>query len=252
MILHPVIENLQKLRLKGFVEALKIQMDSSESGNLRFEERLALLVEHEISIRENRKLQSRLKKANFKDQACLPDLVYDSSRKLDRTLILSFETCDWINKHKNILITGATGTGKSYLGEAITHNACLKGFKVLRVQFPKILHQFTAAKADGSYLKMQEHLAKVDVLLMDDFGIAQFSEENRRDFLETIDERYNKKSTIITSQLQVQDWHAVIGDGTLADAILDRLVHNAYRVCLEGESMRKKQSFKKGVQNERT
>lgn len=247
MILHPVIENLQKLRLKGFVEALKIQMASSEASNLRFEERLSLLIEHEMNSRENRKLQNRLKRAKFKDQACLQDLIYDSSRKLDRTLILSLETCDWIDKRKNILITGSTGTGKSYLGEALTHNACLRGREVLRIQFPKILHQFMAAKADGSYLKLQEQLAKVDVLLIDDFGIVPLSEENRRDVLETFDERYNKKSTIITSQLQVQDWHAAIGDGTLADAILDRLVHNAYRICLEGESMRKKQSFTKGV-----
>jgi DNA replication protein DnaC len=240
MILHPVIENLKQLRLKGVLEALTMQMVNAESGKLPFEERLALLFEHEIAMRQNRKLQIRLKNAKLKESACMQDVIYEASRKLDKSLILSFESCDWITKYRNILITGATGTGKSYLAQALAHNACLKGFEVLRVQFPKVLHQLTAAKADGSYLKMQTHLAKVDVLLMDDFGIVPFTDEHRRDLWEIIDDRYNKKSTVITSQLPVEDWHDVIGDSTLADAILDRLVHNAYRVALEGESMRKK------------
>lgn len=240
MILHPVIENLKKLRLKGVLEALTTQMENAENNNLKFEERLALLFEHEISIRQNRKLQVRLKNAKLKEPACMQDLIYEASRKIDKPLILSFESCDWVAKHRNILITGATGTGKSYLAQALAHNACLKGFEALRVQFPKVLHQLTAAKADGSYLKMQSQLAKVDVLLMDDFGIAPFTDEHRRDFWEIVDDRYNKKSTVITSQLPVEDWHEAIGDSTLADAILDRLVHNAYRAPLEGESMRKK------------
>lgn len=240
MILHPVLENLKKLRLKGALEALTIQMNNPASKDLQFEERLALLVDHEISTRANKKLQIRLKNAKLKEQACMQDLIYESSRKLDKSLILSFENCDWITKCKNVLITGATGTGKSYLAQALAHNACLKGFEVLRVQFPKILYELTAAKADGSYLKMQSRLAKVDVLLMDDFGLTPFTDEHRRDFLEIIDDRYNKKSTLITSQLSVQDWHSAIGDSTLADAILDRLVHNAYRISLEGDSMRKK------------
>lgn len=249
MTLHPVIENLKKLRLKGVLEALSAQTVDTANVNMNFEERLALLIEHEISFRQNRKLQIRLKNAKLKEPACMQDLIYDASRKIDKSLILSFESCDWVAKHRNILISGATGTGKSYLAQALVHNACLKGFEVLRVQFPKVLHQLTASKADDSYLKIQTHLTKVDVLLMDDFGIAPFTDEHRRDFWEIIDDRYNKKSTVITSQLPVQDWHGAIGDSTLADAILDRLVHNAYRVTLEGESMRKKMTTKTKMEN---
>lgn len=173
-------------------------------------------------------------------------MIYETSRKLDKRLIQSLENCDWVLRHQNIIITGATGTGKSYLGEALTHQACLRGFHVLRVQFPRILYQLRAAKADGSYLKLQNSLAQADVLLMDDFGISSFSEENRQDFLEIVDDRHKHKSTVITSQLPIEQWHEVMGDGTIADAILDRLVHNAHRIFLDGESMRKKQKQEKG------
>jgi len=242
MIIHPVLESLKQLRLKGFVEALENQLKNPESKQLLFEERLALLTDHEIALRENKQLQNRLKKAKFKQQACLQDVIYEPSRKLDRSLIMSLDNCDWITKHRNILITGATGTGKSYVAEAIAHNACLKGFKVLRVQCPRIFQQLIAAKADGSYLKMQAEMAKADLLLIDDLGISPLTDENRRDFLGVIDDRCKSRPTIITSQLAVKDWHEAIGDATLADAILDRLIHNAYRICLEGESMRKKLS----------
>ena len=247
MILHPVIASLRKLRLNGFAEALEIQSNNPESSSLRFEERLALLIDHETCCRETKKLQARLKKAKFRDNANIADLIYDSSRKLDKRLIQSLEICDWVNRCQNVIITGATGTGKSYLGEALTHQACLSGFGVLRVQFPRILHQLRAAKADGSYLKMQHNLAQADVLLMDDFGIAPFSEEHRQDFLEIIDDRHKRKSTVITSQLPIEQWHDAMGEGTIADAILDRLVHNAHRIALEGESMRKKQRPKENA-----
>jgi DNA replication protein DnaC len=252
MLIHPVVDDLRKLRLEGFVEALETQARNPETKNLLFEERLALLVSHEISLRENRKLQVRLKKAKFRDRASVPDLMYGPERKIDRSLVLSLENCNWIRECKNILITGATGTGKSYLAEALAHAACLKGFSVLRLQIPRILQELSAAKADGSYLKLQAKLARVDVLLIDDFGISPFSDEDRRGFLEIADERYNRKSTILTSQLPIDNWHQVIADTTIGDAILDRLVHNAYRICLEGDSMRKKRSFKQGENHEGT
>lgn|SRR3990167_9879757 len=252
MLAHPIVENLRKLRLNGFAEALEMQIKNPASKELMFEERLAILVDHEISLRENRNLQIRLKKAKFKDRASVPDLIYSPERKIDRSLVLSLENCDWIKDCKNVLITGATGTGKSYLAEALAHAACLKGFSVLRVQIPRLLHELIAAKADGSYLSLQAKLAKVELLLIDDFGIAPFSDEDRRSFLEIADERYNRKSIILTSQLPTDDWHQVIGDSTVGDAILDRLVHNAHRICLGGDSMRKKLFLTKGTQNERT
>lgn len=241
MILHPVIASLKKLRLSGFAQALELQSNNPEIESLRFEERLALLIDYETSCRENKKLQLRLKRAKFRDNANIADLIYESSRKLDKRLVQSLETCDWVGRHQNIIITGATGTGKSYLGEALTHQACLRGFGVLRVQFPRILHQLRAAKGDGSYLKLQNSLAQADVLLMDDLGITPFSEEQRQDLLEIIDDRHKRKSTVITSQLPIEQWHEAMGEGTIADAILDRLVHHAHRIVLEGESMRKKQ-----------
>jgi DNA replication protein DnaC len=244
MMIHPIIESLRKLRLKGIAEALEIQLKNPESKNLLFEERMALLLDHEIGIRERKRLESRLKKAKLKHQAYMQDVIYESSRKLDRSLFLSFETCGWISDCKNILITGLTGTGKSYLADALAHNACMKGFSVRRVQFPRFFHEMTAAKADGTYLKMQAELAKAAVLVIDDFCVAPFSDENRRDLLEIMDDRYNKASTIVTSQLPIEHWHEALGDATLADAILDRLIHNSYKIALEGDSLRKKLSIK--------
>ena len=241
-MIHPVIENLKRLRLNGIVEALECQLKNPESKNLLFEERLALLLDNEIGIRERKRLQTRLKKAKLKHQAYMPDVTYESSRKLDRSLFLSFESCRWIDDHKNIILTGCTGTGKSYLADALAHNACMKGFTVRRLQFPRFFHELIASKADGSYLKVQAEISKVDVLICDDLFIVPFSDENRIDLLEIIEDRYNRTSTIITSQLPTESWHEALGDATLGDAILDRLVHNSYKIALEGPSKRKQQT----------
>ena len=241
-MIHPVIENLKRLRLNGIVEALECQLKNPESKNLLFEERLALLLDNEIGVRERRRLQIRLKKAKLRHQAFMPDVTYESLRKLDRSLFLSFENCRWIDEHRNILITGLTGTGKSYLADALAHNACMKGYSVRRLQFPRFFLELISSKADGSYLKMQADLAKADVIVMDDLYIAPFSDENRRDLLEIVDDRYNKGSTIVTSQLPIDKWHEALGDATLGDAILDRLVHNSYKIALEGPSKRKLQT----------
>jgi DNA replication protein DnaC len=246
MMLHPVIENLKKLRLGGIIEGLEAQYKNPEIHHLLFEERLAHLIDAELMLRDNNRLKKRLRQAKFRHQACIQDIIYDTSRKIDKSMIMSLEKCRWITEQRNVLITGATGTGKSYLAEALAHNACLKGFSVLRVQCPRIFYELTAAKADGSFLKLQGNLSKVDLLLFDDFGVAPLTDENRRDLLTIIDDRYKSHSTLVTSQLAVADWHEAIGDPILADAILDRLIHNSYRVPLEGESMRKKLSKTEG------
>ena len=247
-MIHPVFDNLKKLRLKGMIEALKIQLNNSESSQLHFEERLALIVENEVVLRENNRLQVRLKKAKLRQNACIQDIDYRGSRGLDRTLMLSLESCKWIDSHKNILIVGATGTGKTYLGEALAHNACMRGYSAHHLRIPRFFNELALSKVDGRYSKWMKELAKYDVLLLDDLGVSPFNDENRRDLLEIIDERHHKKATIITSQLSVNHWHEMIGDKTLADAILDRLVHNAYRIELKGESMRKLRSQSESVE----
>lgn len=239
MMLHPVLEQLKKLKLNGMLEALEAQSKQPNIGQLSFEERLALLVEQEISLRESKKLKRRLQNAKLKTTACFEDISFKATRKLDKSLVMSLENCRWISDHQNILITGATGTGKTHLAEAFLHKACLKGYSALSTRLPRFLEELVQAKAEGNYLKRLNALAKVDLLVLDDFALSPFTDQNRRDFLEVLDDRYKKKSTIITAQLEVKHWHSAIGDSTLADAILDRVVHNSYRFELKGETLRK-------------
>jgi DNA replication protein DnaC len=251
MLIHPSLEKLRALKLPGMALALEVQMGNPEYQRLSFEERLGLLVDNEITERENRRLKSRLKTANLKHSACMQNIDYRSSRKLDKPLLCSLEACLWISSHKNIIITGATGTGKSFMAEALAHNACVKGYRARTIRMPKLFNEIEVAKADGSYLNVMKSLSKYDVITLDDFGISPLKDEQRRDLLEIIEDRHNQTSTIITSQLPVKLWHQAIGDSTLADAILDRLVHNAYRIELEGESMRKILSNNKEANNEK-
>ena len=239
MLLHPVLEQLKTLKLHGMLEALQGQNKRPDIGKLGFEERFGLLVEHEISLRESKRVRRRLSAAKLKTQACCEDISFKATRKLDKSLVVSLETCQWIREHRNILITGATGTGKTFLAEAFAHKACLKGFTALSVRLTRFLEELVQAKAEGTYLKKLLAISKIDILCLDDFGMSPFTDQNRRDFLEVLDDRYKKKSTIITSQLEVKLWHSAIGDATLADAILDRVVHNSYRFDLEGSTLRK-------------
>jgi len=243
-MLHPVLEQLKALKLDGMLEALQGQSKLSDIGKLDFEERLGLLIEHEISLRESKRLKKRLKIAKLKTPACFEDINFKATRKLDKSLVASLETCQWLRDHRNILITGATGTGKTFLAEAFAHKACLKGFTALSVRLPRFLDELVQAKADGSYSKKLLAISKIDLLVLDDFAINPFTDQHRRDFLEILDDRYKKKSTIITSQLEVKDWHPAIGDATLADAILDRIVHNSYRFALSGGTLRKEEMNK--------
>lgn len=240
MLMHPIFEKLKNLKLQGMYQALEIQMGNSEYQKLAFEERLGLLVDNEMTERENRRLKSRLKTAKFRQNACMQDIDYKASRGLDKMLMCSFESCQWVSKQRNVLIVGPTGTGKTFIAEALGHQACLKGHTSKNVRIPTFFNELILSKADGSYFNLMRSISKYDVLILDDLGIAPLTDEQRRDLLEIIDARHNQKSTIITSQLPVKMWHEAIGDSTLADAILDRIVHNAYRIELKGDSMRKK------------
>lgn len=244
MMLHPVLEQLKALKLNGMLEALEGQLKQSDIRQLSFEERLGLLVEHEVSLRESKRVKRRVKSAKLRTPACFEDISFKATRQLDKSVVFALENCQWLRDHRNILISGPTGTGKTFMGEAFAHKACLKGFTALSVRLPRFLDELVQAKAEGSYTRRLVALSKVDLLVLDDFAISPFTDQSRRDFLDVLDDRYNKKSTIITSQLEVKYWHAAIGDATLADAILDRVVHNSYRFDLKGETLRKEDSKK--------
>ena len=242
MLKHPTLEKLQALKLTGMVAALIDQMALPDIEELAFEERLGLLVDREITERDNRRLTSRLRRARLRHNAALEDIDYRSPRGLDKGLIQSLAACQWAKEHLNILITGPTGVGKTWLACALAHKACREGYTVQYIRLSQLLRELMIAKGDGRYPKLLANLAKVDVLLLDDWGLIKLNAENRRDLLEVLEDRHGIRSTIATSQLPMDQWHNVIGDPTLADAILDRLVHNAYKINLRGESMRKRRS----------
>jgi len=242
MLKHPTLDKLQALKLTGMVAALADQVATPDIDELAFEERLGLLVDREITERENRRLSSRLRRARLRHTAALEDIDYRNPRGLDKGLIQSLAACQWAKEHLNILITGPTGVGKTWLACALAHKACREGYTVQYIRLSRLLRELMIAKGDGRYPKLLANLAKVDVLLLDDWGLTKLTAENRRDLLEVLEDRHGIRSTIATSQLPMEQWHDVIGDPTLADAILDRLVHNAYKINLRGESMRKRQA----------
>jgi len=239
MLNHPTAEKLQTLKLTGMAKALDEQRVMSDIEELAFEERLGLLVDRELTERENRRLGTRLKKAKLRHTCCIEDLDFRTPRGLDKALILSLAACAWIAKGINVLITGPTGVGKSYLACALGHKACLEDHSVLYLRLPRLFEELRLAKADGSYGKLMMTYAKTSLLVLDDWGLTPLSDSQRRDLLELLEDRHGLRSTIVTSQLPVNLWHDYLGDPTLADAILDRLVHSAHKINLKGESMRK-------------
>lgn len=244
MLQQPLFDQLHALRLRGMASALEHQLASADTAALSFEDRLGLLLQHEAHDRNAQRLGQRLRWAKLSQSACIEDLDTRTPRGLQKMALAQITDLAWIREHLNVLICGPTGVGKSWIACAIGHAACRADHSVRFYRLPRLIDELTRATAMNNRSSFFRGLAKVDLLMLDDFGLAPLSETTRRDLLEILDDRYDKKSTLITSQLPVEQWHAYLGDPTLADAILDRLVHNSYRLNLTGESMRKKKTTK--------
>ena len=240
MFIQPTLDSLNRLKLHGMATALSEQMTQSAASGLAFEERLGLLVEREALYRDNRRLTRLLQLAQLKTRASLEDLDFHSRRGLERAQIASLGSCDWVRSAQNLLIHGATGCGKTYLACALANQACRQGLSALYVRAPRLVEELNLCHADGSFHKRLAAIAKTNVLVIDDFAISTIGPRERTDLLELLDDRVGTRATLITSQLPIENWHDYIGDPTLADAILDRLVHSAHKIHLEGETMRKR------------
>lgn len=240
MLNQPTLEKLRSLKLTGMAEAFNEQLQKP-LPDLDFESRLGILIDREWCLRENRRLSRRLTQAKLQQSACIEDIDYKHARGLNKAAIQELVRGQWIQQHMNLLITGPTGCGKTYLACALSHHACLSGLTVKYYRLPRLWNDLKIAKANGTYANWLSQIAKIDLLLLDDWGLASPEEEQRRDLLEIFDDRYKRKSTIITSQLPTSLWHEHLNDATLADAILDRLLHNAIKLELKGESLRKNQ-----------
>jgi DNA replication protein DnaC len=240
MLYSQTLEKLRALRLDGIVQALEEQRKQSDITRLDFEERLALLVERQWLWKENRALAARLQRAQLKiPSACLEDIDYASPRGLKRAQIDQLRAGQWLNHNRNCIVTGPTGVGKTYLGCALGQQACRDGYRAIYYYAPKLFRGLQQAHADGSFTKLLKNIQKARLLIVDDLGLAAVGPKQYRDFLEILDDRNGLGSTLITSQFPVAQWHDMIADDTVADAILDRLVHKAYRLELKGESLRK-------------
>jgi len=248
MLTHPTRDRLIALGLSGMAKAFEEQRHQSAVASLTFEERLGLLVDREAVERESKRLVTRLKFANLRQNATVEDLNTKAARGLDKALFAKLATGEWIARRQDLLITGKTGTGKSWLACALGHKACRDDRSVLYHRVPRLLDALALARGDGRHARLLKTLARPQLLILDDWGLAPMTSEQGRDLLEIVDDRHGRGSTIVTSQLPVTDWHDVIADPTIADAVLDRLVHTAHRIALEGESLRKppEKSAKRG------
>ncbi len=243
MLQKQTLTQLRTLKLSGMADALELQWNQPQTyDDISFDERLSLMVNQEITSRDNKRLQRLLRAARFKIVARLEDVDYSHPRGLMKNQIAALQTGDWITRKRNLLITGPTGCGKTYLACAMGHYACHQGMSVRYFRATRLFEMLTIAHGDGSYLKVINQLAKADVLIIDDWGLEKLTLSQRNDLLEIMEDRHATKSTIVTSQLPTTKWHAYIGDATLADAILDRLLHNAHKLNLKGQSMRKMMS----------
>ena len=242
MLIHPMLDKLKILRFFGMLSALEEQMKMPDIEKLSFDERFGLLIDREMIDRQNRRFKTRLRKAKLRQNACLEDIDFRHPRGLDKSLMLQLASGQWIKEANNLLIIGPTGVGKTYLACALAHKACQLDYSALYFRLPRLLQQLDIAKGDGRYGKLLKNFAKTNLLVIDDWGLKKLIKEQSHDLLEIFEDRHRLRSVLITSQLPVDHWHEIIGNPTLADAILDRLVHNSYRINLKGESMRKKKS----------
>ena len=235
------MEKMRKMKFFGMYRAFKISLETGKQESYTPDEIIAHLVDAEWDDRQNRSVERHVKNARFRYKAALEDLVYHSDRNMDKNQILRFAECSFIDRHENILITGSTGIGKSYLASAIGHHACSMGYRVLYNNVPKLFAKLKMAKADGSYIKEVAKIERQHLLILDDFGIQPLDAPSRAALMEIIEDRHGKGSIIITSQVPISKWYETIGEKTIADAIMDRIIHAAHRLELKGESMRKKE-----------
>lgn len=244
MLNQPTLEKLQTMKLHGMADAFRAQLETTDTSQLSFEERFAMLVDQQWLWKENRALARRLRFAKLKERGVIEDIDYQHPRGLDRKLIRTLASSEWVRQHQNLLLIGPTGMGKTWLGCALAQKACRDGFTILHKRSSELFRELAVAHVDGSFGRQLTKLSRIDILVLDDFAMAPLKDSERRDFLELCDDRYQRRSMILTSQLPLAHWHEQIGDPTLADSILDRLVHNAYRIELNGESIRKKRGRK--------
>ena len=234
------LDKMRKLKFFGMFRAFKASMETDQLNNYTTDEMIAHLIESEWDDRQNRNVERRLHNARFRYKASVEEMVYHADRNLDRNQIRRLAECTFITRQENLLITGSTGIGKSYIASALGHQACMMGYRVLYTNTAKLFAKLKMAKADGSYIKEITRIERQQLLILDDFGIQPFDHQSRASLMEIIEDRHGKMSMIITSQLPVNKWYEVIGEKTIADAILDRIIHDAHRLELKGESLRKK------------
>lgn len=239
MLTEQTFDKLSVMKLEGMAQALQEQLRQPDIADLPFEDRFSLLVDRQWVWKENRRLTRLLDQAKLKINACIEDIDYKKHRGIDKTVMLSLAGCEWIRQAHNIIITGPTGVGKTYLACALAHCACRNGHAARYCRAPRLFQHLAIARADGSYAKLIHQLERTKVLILDDLGLAPLIDSERRDLLEILEDRYGFSSTIVTSQLPMDLWHDSIGDPTIADAILDRLIHNSHKIALKGGSMRK-------------
>jgi len=243
MLKQPTLEKLESMRLHGMAQALREQAGSEQALELSFEERLALLVDRQMTWRQNEALQARLRRAKLKANACVEEIDYRAARGLDKSLVRALiQESAWVAQHENIFVCGPTGVGKSFLACALAHKACRDGYSVFYTRAAALFRDLALARADGSLRSLLLRLGKIDVLVVDDWAMSPLNESEARDFWEICEDRCQARSLVLTSQVPVAKWHSQIGDSTIADGILDRIIHRAHRLELKGESMRKKQA----------